>query len=129
MQEGKINIGTRMAHPKRTVVTAEWEVRQELRALGLTVEIVAKVARAAAAAKADTLPVDPCSAPGTQAYFAGIRHIRLELQPLSWRMDRPGNVESTVNDELGIQLCFQNVDQACGDREPQAISEKGSGAR
>ena len=58
-----------------------------------------------------------------------MRTIRLQLLPLGWRLSRAGNVESTVNDELGIQLCFQNVDRACDECEPEAISGKGSGSR
>jgi hypothetical protein len=111
------------------VVTAEWEVRQELRALGLSQEIIRNVATATAAAKADTLPIDPVNTPGTQAYIHGIRSIRLQLLTEGWRMSRAGNVESTVNDDKAIQICFQNVDHACSDDDPQAISAKGSGAR
>jgi hypothetical protein len=118
-----------MNNRKPMVVTAAWEVRQALRVLGLTPEIVRNVAEAAAAGKAESLDVDPCSAPGTLAYIRGIRSIRLQLLPHGWRLSRAGNVESTVNDELGIQICFQNVDQACGERDPQAISAKGSGSR
>lgn len=111
------------------VVTAEWQVKQELRSLGLTPEVIKNVAMASAAAKADTLAVDPLSAPGTQAYNRGIRSIRLQLLPDGWRISRVGNVESTVSDSRGIQVCFQNVDLACGARDPQANSPKGSGAR
>lgn len=118
-----------MAQPLSIVVTQPWNVRQELRSLGLTVDIVKDIARQAAAARAEALPIDPCSAPGTFAYIRGVRAIRLALIPTGWRMSRAGNVESTVNDDLGIQLVFQNVDMACGSREPQAISEKGAGSR
>ena len=118
-----------MLSPKHVVVTEEWKVRQALSALGITPDFVRNVAVAASSARADSLPVDPCSAPGTQAYIYGVRSIRLQLLPLDWRLSREGHVESTVSDELGIQLCFQNVDRACGDRNPEAISEKGSGSR
>lgn len=118
-----------MINRKPTVVTEPREARHELRELGLTPEIIQGIAKAASAARTDSLPVDPCSAPGTQAYIHGVRSIRLQLLPLGWRMSRAGNVESTVNDELGIQLCFQNVDQACREKDPEAISGKGSGSR
>jgi len=111
------------------VVTAEWQVKQELRAMGLTPEIVRNVAIAAAAARAEALPVDPCSAGGTQAYIHGVRNIRLQLLPEGWQISRVGNVESTVNHALGIQLCFQNVDRACGLKNPEAISGKGAASR
>lgn len=119
-----------MTLSKPTVISADLEVKQELRSLGLTREVVQVVARAAAGAKVDTLPVDPCNAPGTFAYHFGVRHTRLQLLPLGgWRMGRNGNIEATINDTIGIQLWFQNVDQACREREPQAIWDKGSGAR
>lgn len=118
-----------MLQPKPLVINEDFQVRQELRALGLTVEIVTSIARKAAAAKAEALEIDPSSTPGTLAYIMGVRAIRMELMPKGWRLSRAGNVESTVNDELGIQLCFQNVDVACTEREPQAISGKGAGSR
>ncbi|NRT55008.1 hypothetical protein [Sphaerotilus uruguayifluvii] len=118
-----------MLHTKSVVITEEGHVQQELRSLGLTVDIVTTIARKVGAAKAEALEIDPSSAPGMLAYIHGVRAIRMELIPQGWRMSRPGNVESTVNDTLGIQLCFQNVDVACSDRPPQAISGKGGGSR
>lgn len=118
-----------MLQPKPVVVNEGFQVRQELRALGLTPDIVRSIARKAAAAKAEALEIDPSSTPGTLAYIKGVRAIRMELMPRGWRMSRTGNVESTVNDERGIQICFQNVDVACTERHPQAISGKGAGSR
>ncbi len=111
------------------VINEDFQVRQELLGLGLTIEIVQTIARKAAAAKAEALEIDPSSSPGTFAYIFGVRAVRTALIPLGWRMSRAGNVESTVNDELGIQICFQNVDTACMERQPQAISGKGAGSR
>ena len=118
-----------MQSSKLKVVTDGWEVKSTLQALGLTTEIISNVARAAAGAKADALAVDPCSTPGQLAYIYGVRSIRLQLLPEGWRTSREGNVESTVNHDLGIQLCFQNVHRACGERDPEAISGKGAGSR
>ena len=118
-----------MLQPKPVVINEGFQIRQELRALGLTIDIVTSIARKAAAAKAEALEIDPSSTPGTLAYIKGVRAIRMELMPKGWRLNRTGNVESTVNDELGIQLCFQNVDVACAERHPQAISGKGAGSR
>jgi len=118
-----------MANSKSVIVDKQWQVKQELDALGLAPEMVKKIALAAAGARAEALPVDPCSAPGTQAYIYGVRAIRLQLLPHGWQISRVGNVESTVNHELGVQICFQNVDHACGLRDPEAISGKGSASR
>jgi len=101
-----------------------------LRKIGLTRDIVIEIALSAAAARADSLPVDPSSAPGMLSYIYGVRAIRLHLLKLGWRESRQGNVESTVNDEIGVQLCFQNVDAACNDfKNPHAISGKGTASR
>ena len=118
-----------MSKPQSVVVSDAWSIRQELHALGLTPEGVIDIARQAAAAKAEALAIDPCSTPGTFAYIRGVRAIRLMLLPEGWRVSRSGNVESTVNDDLGVQLVFQNVDLACDFRDPQAISGKGAGSR
>jgi hypothetical protein len=64
------------------------------------------------------------------SYIYGVRAIRLNLLKHGWRESRLGNVESTVNDDLGVQLCFQNVDVACNDdKNPRAISGKGAASR
>jgi hypothetical protein len=118
-----------MLNRKQAVVTVNHQVREELRALGLTQEFVANVARQSSSAKVDAMAIDPLSTPGQFAYIYGVRSIRYQLLPLGWRISRSGNVESTVNDELGIQLCFQNVDVACAEQNPNAISGKGSGSR
>jgi len=115
--------------PAPVVVTAQWEVDQDLRALGLNREIVREVAFAAAGARAEALEVDPCSTPGTLSYIYGVRTIRLKMLPLGWKKTRDGNVEATVNHELGIQLVFQNVHRVCGERDPEAISGKGTASR
>lgn len=117
-------------HAKKPVVIERSnEVESELETLGLTPEIVRVIAEASSGAKAEALPIDPITAPGTNAYHAGVRAIRRLLLPKGWRMSRNGNIEATVHDRLGIQLLYQNVDQACTDKDPQAISKKGAGAR
>src|SRR5690606_21729140 len=104
-------------------------VRQELAALGIDPELVRHVAYAAAAVKADTLPIDAVTAPGSLAYHAGVRQKRLELLKRDgWRMSRVNNIEATVNDELGVQFVFQNVDLACSLKDPCARSPKGPAA-
>lgn len=118
-----------MPQPQQRVFSAESEVREQLAALGITPEIVANVARMVAGAKAEALEIDPANSPGQRAYMMGVRAKRLTLLPLGWRMSRAGGVEATVNDELGIQICYQSVDMACTDYEPRAISGKGAGSR
>jgi hypothetical protein len=96
----------------------------------LKLRTVQKVARAASAARASALDLDVAFAPGMLSHIYGNRQLRLELLPLEWRKGRSNNVESVINDELGIQIIFQNVDMACVlDHSPQAISGKGAGSR
>jgi len=112
------------------IVRTDQDVEESLEQVALTKDIVVEVALSAAAARADTLPVDPSSAPGVMSYIHGVRAIRLKLLKAGWRMSREGNVESTVNDEQGIQLFFQNVDIACDENKiPHAISGKGPASR
>ena len=94
------------------IVRDTQDVETALSKIGLTREIVVEVALSAAAARADSLPVDPSSAPGMLSYIYGVRAIRMNLLKRGWRESRQGNVEATVNDEVGVQLCFQNVDAA-----------------
>lgn len=112
------------------IIRESQDVESALNSIGLSRDIVVEVALSAAAARADSLPVDPSSAPGMLSYIYGVRTIRLNLLKKGWRESRQGNVESTVNDELGVQLCFQNVDTACNDyKNPHAISGKGAASR
>ena len=113
----------------REVVSDATEVKRGLRSIGLTPEIVREIAISAVSARAESLAVDPIGAPGLLSYIHGVRAMRLQLLPLGWREDRSGNVEATVNHELGVQLFFQNVDRACAAVDPNAISGKGSAAR
>ena|ERR1700733_2683226 len=115
--------------PLPVMITAPWQVDQMLRDIGLTRAIVREVALAAGGARAEALAVDPSGTPGMLSYIHGVRTTRLKMLPLKWKVAREGHVESTVNHKLDIQLCFQNVDRACSDREPQAISGKGSSSR
>ena len=117
------------SEPLPVVITVPWQVDQMLRGLGLTREIVREIALAAGGARADALAVDPSGTPGMLSYIYGVRMKRLKLLPQKWEVSRQGHVESTVNHKLGVQLCFQNVDRACGDVEPQAVSAKGSSSR
>lgn len=112
------------------IIHEPWNVHRELAQLGIDAELVRAVAFAAAAARADTLPIDAASAPGSFAYFHGVRQKRLQLlRRDGWRPSNVDNIASTVNDELGIQFVFQNVDVACTHKDPSARSPKGPAAR
>ncbi|WP_045605051.1 hypothetical protein [Burkholderia pseudomallei] len=124
----KLTSGTAM---RQTIVVSEpLDTEQELSQLGLKVSVAQKIAHAASAARASALEIDVAFTPGMLSHIYGNRQLRLELLPLGWRKGRFNNVESVINDELGIQIIFQNVDIACvPEHSPQAISGKGSGSR
>ena len=112
------------------VVTDPLDAEQEMSQLGLKIPVAQKVARAASAARASALEIDVAFTPGMLSHIYGNRQLRLELLPLGWRKGRFNNVESVINDDLGIQIIFQNVDMACVlEHSPQAISGKGAGSR
>jgi len=112
------------------VINQPWNVRQALSAFGLSLESMQRIARASAAARAESLEIDPAFTPGMLSYIYGTRKLRLELLPLGWRVCRDSNVESVVSDEYGMQIQFQNVDLACDfGHTPQSVSNKGSAVR
>lgn len=112
------------------VINEPSDAEQEVSKLGLKLSIAQKVARSAAAGRASALDVDVAFTPGMLSHIHGNRHLRLQLLPHGWRKGRFNNVESVINDELGIQIIFQNVDIACDpSHSPQAISGKGAGSR
>lgn len=125
----KINIEVRVTNSTAKILSKPWEVRQRLASLGLSEEVVRRVALAAGSAKASTIDVDPSGTPGQLSYIYGVRQVRLELLPLGWKLARFNNVESTVNHDLGVQIVFQNVDAACTVVDPEAISVKGAASR
>jgi len=115
---------------ERLVISSTDGVELALQEIGLSTEVVREIAIAAASARNDALPVDPSSAAGLLSYIHGVRTVRLSLLPLGgWKVSREKNVESTIHHERGIQVCFQNVYQACGPNDPEAISNKGPAAR
>jgi hypothetical protein len=116
---------------RQTVVISEpLDAAQEISQLGLKLAVAQKVARAASAARASALELDVAFTPGMLSHIYGNRQLRLELLPQGWRKGRFNNVESVINDALGLQIIFQNVDIACViDHAPQAISGKGAGSR
>lgn len=83
-----------------------WERSEQNRAYS---RHIAEIALSAAAARAESLSVDPSSAPGILSYIHGVRAIRLNLLKRGWRESRQGNVESTVNDDLGFRSVFRTL--------------------
>jgi hypothetical protein len=113
-----------------SIIQKAEDVRPALSLLGLSEEKVIQIAQAASYARAEYLPgIDPVNAPGTKAYQAGIRQLRLSMLPDGWKPERFNNIEVIVNHELGLMLGFQNVDRACEKSDPSSISDRGEGTR
>ena len=85
--------------PDPIIVDDEATAEQDLAAIGLSAGLIRKVALAAAAGRAESLRVDPVSAPGQLAYIYGVRELRLGLEREGWKINRDGNVEATVNND------------------------------
>jgi hypothetical protein len=118
------------ASPQQVIVRDASEAQRALLSIGLSVDVVRDVAIAAASARADAIEgIDAASAPGMLSYLHGTRAIRYRLLQRGWRAANPGNVASTVNDDLGIQLVFQNVVQACREMDPEPFTDRGPGSR
>lgn len=112
------------------VYREDLEVSQKIARFGLTKDDLIEVAKRAVTAKNDATSLDPINAPGTLAYIYGTRALR-EILGLrgGWTPDRTDNIESVYNEELDIRIIYQNVDQACRDIQPKAISGKGKASK
>jgi hypothetical protein len=88
------------------------------------------VAKQTVSARATADPLHPVGAAGTFMYHEGVLALRrLLITKGGWRPSTVSGVEATVNDNLGVQLWYQTVDQACDATPPQPLREKGSGAK
>ncbi len=105
------------------------EVNKILKKMGLVRSDLIKVVHDAVLARNSCTDNDAANAPGSLAYFAGIRSLREILRPQEWQIDRKDSVESIVNSKKTIKIIFQNVDRASEKNwEPRARSNKGPGS-
>lgn len=113
------------------IVSAPHEVAQKLSVFGTTVDELRSVALQAVAARNSATPAHPINAPGTFSYHDGTAALRMLFisKNSGWKIDRPNGIEAITNKELNLTIVFQNVDRACDDEAPKAISGKGEGAR
>jgi hypothetical protein len=110
------------------VLIEEPEVDERLLGVfGATRDELLMVARAAVAARNDSVPDDPINAPGQFAYIYGTRGVRMLFRPKGYVTDRRDNIESVVHPKTRIRVIYQNTDTAAQPfRSPKAISDKGS---
>lgn len=112
------------------VFNESWSVESKLTSLGITKQELITVALKAITAKNDAISIDPINTPGQLAYIYGVRAIREMLLPKAgWEIDRTDNIEGTLNSESKIKIIYQNVDYACTESSPKAISGKGSAVK
>jgi hypothetical protein len=108
-----------------TIFKEDWEVGSRLSMFGVTKAELVTVVEKAVGARADAVPHDPVTAPGTFSYIYGTRGLRDLFASQGWIPDSTKGIESIYHPITGTKLIFQNVDSACDDRHPKAISGKG----
>lgn len=119
-----------MPNQATVIIEQQADVEASLVDIGLTTEMVIRIAQAAIYARREHIEgIDAASYPGAMAYFAGIRTLRLEALNHDWVPDKFRNIEVVVNHSLGVMIGYQNVDRACTAAEPQAISRRGEGTK
>jgi len=104
------------------------DVRRRLFELGLTIEIVQEVARAAQLAKTNCSPNDPPTFPGMAGWAHATRHLRELLSPAGWRKDDPSNFSMTINDERRLYIVVATGDDFAGREgadDPRTKAPKG----
>lgn len=107
------------------------QIVNKLSMFGVTKKELQSIALDAVSARNDATPFHPINAPGTFSYHAGVASSRMLFVQKSpkWVVGRPNGIEAVVNKELNLTIVFQNVDRACGAKNPKAISEKREGSR
>lgn len=106
-----------------------WDVSRRLSEMGLKLEPLLNVVRAALAAGADATPFHASNAGGTYRYQTGVWAMRDNHVGDVWSVDRENSIEAIKNESLKIKIAFSNVDVACLDeRDPKPRSKKGRGA-
>jgi hypothetical protein len=116
--------------PSTKITDGDHPVDVRLNWFGVSRKDFHKIVFAAVAARANFVPHDPSNAAGTLSYIFGTRALRdVFCAKKGWEINRSGNIESVYHPDKGLKIVFQNATSACDpNKEPQAISEKGTGA-
>jgi hypothetical protein len=111
---------------KTKMVMSPPEVISRLADFGVSQRSVAQVGHAARAARNDSVPNDPKTAPGQHAYIYGVRAMRDAFSAPRYAVHSKQNIESVFDITAGRKIMFQTVDLACNEHHrPQPISEIG----
>lgn len=90
------------------------EVESRLAQMGLTLEGLLRVVRAAGAAYASTTAFHPSSGPGTYMYQECVAVLRRWLVPRGWDHDEAGGQPRTFSAEYGVSIIIQSGDENTG---------------
>ncbi len=109
-----------------TVLIEASAVKTRLEQIGVTVDDLVTIARAAVVARRSAVLDDPLIASGMMAWIMGTRMLRQTLAPRGYLRRREAGIESVYNPATGIRIAYQNAERA-GDRlfDPVASSDKG----
>lgn len=92
-------------------------------------ELIA-IVREVVGARADAVDDDPAFTEGMFGHIHGVRNTSALFRSKGWERERKNNIDLVKHPDLPIKIAFQAVDVAAAvDREPKAVSGKGSGAR
>jgi hypothetical protein len=111
---------------KIKLVISPPQVISRLADFGVEPRSAAGVGHAALAARNDSVPTDPKTAPGLLAYIYGVRAMRDAFTAPRYAVHSRQNIESVFDITAGRKIMFQTVDLACNEHHtPQPISEIG----
>ena|SRR5947209_8364986 len=113
---------------KSVVKISPLEVKSALDEIGLTKEEVLEAVYAAVGARRSCTANHPASAPGSMAYFEGVRRLREIAVPKGWEANRDGGIESIYAAHRKMKIVFCNADDGTGLPEsmPQNWNKKGA---
>jgi hypothetical protein len=95
-------------------VLVEGEAVERLTDLGLSVEIVERVARRADAEASMCTPLDPPIMEGLTRWGRMNRYLREELIPAGWRFDNPSNLPRTIHPSGEFAIVATTGDELTG---------------
>ena len=104
-----------------------WDAEARLVSLGLSSELMIRVAQRAAAEAATCTDFDARGGAGSLMWTRMLRFLREELAMTGWDVTRPRNSELTYNRALGLQLVVTSGDAMTGSTigAPQPKNPKG----
>ncbi|MDF1624500.1 MAG: hypothetical protein P1V33_13665 [Pseudohongiella nitratireducens] len=107
----------------------ETSAEEKLRQMGLDLEKLQQLSVKVAYARDTPTVFHPKSASGTYGYHEGVFHLRQNFVGINgWLPYSKGGIEGIENEELGLIVLYQNVDQACCPVDPSPLSS-GKGRR